>query len=764
MKNKVKNLIIGGVLIGGAGFALTSYNFVNNEIENISYSESKIKSDDNNHFKDYYLTSGVAYVIIEDNKGFDHLFSWGAQGYSGQSIESIYEEELEVPSFDNTSYITNFDEIVFPGHYEYNLTFSETYIWNENDMAILLEENDNQYLYEWGFNDYRSDENTGKSYVDRPILIASNDNKYSLDSWLTYLDDKIVDFGINYIVTKNNSGNESLYMWGDNHYGQVGINDSSNHTIYEPEKVNFDVSNYTFKDISMSEYTSSAVIVDNSGNESLYMWGDNHYGQVGINDSSNYKIYEPKKVNFDESNYTFKDISMSRYTSSAVIADNSGNESLYMWGDNSYGQVGINDSSNYKIYEPKKVNFDVSNYEILKYQNYSTNQDDPITSLIRDKDTNNWYLYAWGNNDSGIITQTDLNLDGSLNDNEESVTEKEKFYKPQLIYSSDETLNNTTETTIKKEQVSITSSNILESNDLLYYEYGIEGKNGHYIDFALDTNYFTSFLHINPNELSVTLNDGTKDVIFESDDIIALDDEVQDKDTTSNEKYENRIYRVNGLEGSKTYSLESVTYTPQLNKETSYTWNYSTGENNTIDTIYDLPTDDDLIVENDFETYNNQEDENDNYYNEDLVDYMTVSIKISSSYEYLNLEDLSFSFTYIDGNGNEVTEEISDNDYELISQSDNELVFKFDVKQFWDVELNTININYHDDLRETMNEDQADFSYTLNLSTTKPKSQVISPKSSSSSLIWLWILIGILFIVAIVLGVVGSIMSKNKNK
>ena len=77
---------------------------------------------------------------------------------------------------------------------------------------------------------------------------------------------------------------DSLWVWGQNGYGQVGNNTSNN--ISTPLKIMQDV------DSISSGYHSS---VARKKDGTIWVWGRNHKGQLGLGDTS--ARLEPKELN-----------------------------------------------------------------------------------------------------------------------------------------------------------------------------------------------------------------------------------------------------------------------------------------------------------------------------------------------------------------------------------------------------------------------------------------------------------------------------------
>ena len=136
----------------------------------------------------------------------------------------------------------------------------------------------------------------------------------------------------------------SLYAWGNNESGKLGVGDEVNRNT--PTKVNLPGK---IKKLITSSSASYAILEDGS----LYAWGYNYYGELGV--GSNEDKNTPTKVtaingkimdliiNSDRNYSTYNSIF-------AIIKDGS----LYAWGNNEGGQLGIGSLED-NINSPTKV-------------------------------------------------------------------------------------------------------------------------------------------------------------------------------------------------------------------------------------------------------------------------------------------------------------------------------------------------------------------------------------------------------------------------
>lgn len=169
--------------------------------------------------------------------------------------------------------------------------------------------------------------------------------------------------------------NGSLWMWGNNEFGQLGTGTMENSTV--PVKVLDNVVT-----VSCSGTYTAAIKADGS----LWMWGDNSFGELGngggANSEGSYGIpiqNLPVKVMDD-----VKTVSCGENHTAAIKTDGS----LWTWGYNTYGQLG-NGSSGENSAVPKKVMDSVAAVSCAGY----------YTAAIKTDGT----LWTWGDNGCGQL-------------------------------------------------------------------------------------------------------------------------------------------------------------------------------------------------------------------------------------------------------------------------------------------------------------------------------------------------------------------------
>ncbi|XP_033616198.1 X-linked retinitis pigmentosa GTPase regulator isoform X2 [Fukomys damarensis] len=137
------------------------------------------------------------------------------------------------------------------------------------------------------------------------------------------------------------TGNNKLYMFGSNNWGQLGLGSKSTVNkptcvkALKPEKVQFAACG-----------RNHTLVLTVQGN--VYAAGGNNEGQLGLGDTEERNTFH--RISFFTSQHNIKQLSAGSNTSAALSADGR----LFMWGDNSEGQIGLNNIINVCV--PHQVN------------------------------------------------------------------------------------------------------------------------------------------------------------------------------------------------------------------------------------------------------------------------------------------------------------------------------------------------------------------------------------------------------------------------
>ncbi|XP_010150163.1 PREDICTED: X-linked retinitis pigmentosa GTPase regulator, partial [Eurypyga helias] len=140
---------------------------------------------------------------------------------------------------------------------------------------------------------------------DKPVLISCGDEHTA-------------------IVT----GNGKLYMFGSNNWGQLGL--GSKNTVSKPTCVKALKPEKTKLAVCGRNHT---LVYTEKGN--VYAAGGNSEGQLGLGDTEERTTFH--LIRFFTNQHKIKQLAAGSYTSAAVTEDGQ----LFVWGDNSEGQIGL---------------------------------------------------------------------------------------------------------------------------------------------------------------------------------------------------------------------------------------------------------------------------------------------------------------------------------------------------------------------------------------------------------------------------------------
>jgi alpha-tubulin suppressor-like RCC1 family protein len=135
----------------------------------------------------------------------------------------------------------------------------------------------------------------------------------------------------------------SLWAWGSNHHGQLGVGDSGSRCA--PARVGTDSD---WAAVSAAGFHSLALKRDGS----LWAWGYNNHGQLGLDNTEDWddEEFEPARVGTGSD---WAAVSAGDLHSLAVKRDGS----LWVWGYNNCGQLGLGNTEDrdYEECEPVRV-------------------------------------------------------------------------------------------------------------------------------------------------------------------------------------------------------------------------------------------------------------------------------------------------------------------------------------------------------------------------------------------------------------------------
>jgi len=166
---------------------------------------------------------------------------------------------------------------------------------------------------------------------------------------------------------------DTLWCWGNNSIGQVG--DGTQVHKYVPTQVS---GGGTWKNVSADGFESVCGI---KSDDTLWCWGNNSIGQVGDGTFTN--KFVPTQVS---GGGAWKNVSTGRTSACGIKS----NDTLWCWGANWYGQVG--DGTTVHKYVPTQVSGGGT------WKNVSVNNFEGVCG-IKSNDT----LWCWGENSYGSV-------------------------------------------------------------------------------------------------------------------------------------------------------------------------------------------------------------------------------------------------------------------------------------------------------------------------------------------------------------------------
>ena len=292
-----------------------------------------------------------AYIITEDNK----LYGWGYNNNGELGIGNNNNQTIPV----EISLNGNINELIIDRSLRYALMVDNSvHKWGGSigntpvagtklPNNIKQKEKDYFILEDNTLWDYRNERSIGTiKEINEEYILMENGELYKLNL------DKIE-------FPENTSGVKSLQIYNYDYN-------------YEPEP---------------DPYYNSYYAVMNDG--SLYAWGYNYNGLLGVGDD--YRIYTPAKVDGITGN--IKELIFNKYRVYALTEDGA----LYAWGSNRYGQLGIgSENENETLKTPNKVNLPGNIKELITASSVYDNL--PVYALMEDGS-----LYAWGYNPHGEL-------------------------------------------------------------------------------------------------------------------------------------------------------------------------------------------------------------------------------------------------------------------------------------------------------------------------------------------------------------------------
>jgi alpha-tubulin suppressor-like RCC1 family protein len=175
----------------------------------------------------------------------------------------------------------------------------------------------------------------------------------------------------------------TLWAWGRNSYGQLG----DNTIISKSSPVQTVAAGFNWKQVSIQLGHAVAVKTDGT----LWTWGLGTSGQLGNNLLSN--VSSP--IQTGQGGTSWNSVSAGSYSSSAIKTDGT----LWTWGKNNYGQLGNESTSN--VSSPIQTVASGTNWKQVSMAGpgFGGSAGPAMTAAIKTDGT----LWVWGNNNYGQL-------------------------------------------------------------------------------------------------------------------------------------------------------------------------------------------------------------------------------------------------------------------------------------------------------------------------------------------------------------------------
>ena len=317
---------------GNAGFSF----YINDENKLFSIGENGSGQlgigNQKSHFDPQFVMDNVKDVVVGGTpfvfakKVDGSVYVWGKNQHCQLGLGGSYNADSE------TNYITTPKLL--------SLNFTVKQIACGNSFTLLLDDNGN--VYGAGSNEYGQ------------LGLESDYKKTSVVSTFTKIDalsdKKIVKIAASGYASFALTDNNELYSFGDNYYGELGINSDTKHPN------NSNINKCLVDDVVDVSASDSNVLVLTSNNR-VYSWGRNQYNQLGIEEYNEPFSLIPQEITKYYDGTTLTNIIPSKIlscgNSSFVI---SSNNYLYSFGANNESNAGI-DNEKQTVLVPTKVTF-----------------------------------------------------------------------------------------------------------------------------------------------------------------------------------------------------------------------------------------------------------------------------------------------------------------------------------------------------------------------------------------------------------------------
>jgi alpha-tubulin suppressor-like RCC1 family protein len=186
-----------------------------------------------------------------------------------------------------------------------------------------------------------------------------------------------------YFSTASFSANNALYAWGNNSIGQLGQGNTTNYS----SPVQVGAVNY-WTQVSCG-YNYYSIGIQSPG--TLWSWGSNSYGQLGVNTGGTNNTSSPVQIPFPVFQ-GWSEVAINAWGDNVYALAIQSNGTLWAWGNNTFGQLGLGDITNRS--SPVQVGTS-SNWIAVTTAQGGT----PFSLAVQSTGT----LWSWGSNNNGAL-------------------------------------------------------------------------------------------------------------------------------------------------------------------------------------------------------------------------------------------------------------------------------------------------------------------------------------------------------------------------
>jgi len=174
-------------------------------------------------------------------------------------------------------------------------------------------------LWAWGFN------NSGQLGLGNTTSYSSPKQVGALTTWAYVGSSSNASYGATLAIKTDGT----LWAWGNGSNGRLGLNNTYNYS--SPKQVGA-LTNWL--KVTSGSYCNFVVAIKTNG--TMWSWGQNNYGQLGIGNTNSYS--SPNQIG---ALTTWANVAVGTFFAMAVKTDGT----LWAWGNNNQGQLGLGDTS-----------------------------------------------------------------------------------------------------------------------------------------------------------------------------------------------------------------------------------------------------------------------------------------------------------------------------------------------------------------------------------------------------------------------------------